>query len=112
MRSSSIAGNWLPGKTIRHGRWAPLDGIKEFLRQLGYGLGSIFFISNPWIGLILWAALFANPRLGAFGVLGLGVGMACKRLLRLGDAPSQGAGIKANALLSAVATAWLTSAVS
>ncbi|WP_428826703.1 urea transporter [Azonexus sp. IMCC34842] len=112
MRSSSIAGSWLPGKTIRHGRWAPQDGIEELLRQLGYGLGSIFFISNPWIGLILWVALFANPRLGAFGVLGLGVGMACKRLLRLGDAPSQGAGIKANALLSAVATAWLTSAVS
>lgn len=82
-----------------------LDGT---LRQIGYGLGSVFFIPNPWIGLVLWGALFSNPRFGAFALLGLAVGAGCKAMLRLGDGPSLGGGIKANALLVAVASAWLT----
>ena len=112
MRLSGIVEGWRPIEMIRHHSWGRHGGIEAAIRQLGYGLGSIFFISNPWIGLILWGALFANLRFGLFALLGLGAGIGCKWLLRLGDSPGQGGGIKANALLAAVALAWLTSAIS
>lgn len=112
MRLSEVSRDWQAIEIIRHHRWFRQEWLETAVRQLGYGLGSIFFISNPWIGLILWGALFANLRFGMFALLGLGAGFGCKYLLRLGDSPSQGGGIKANALLAAVALAWLTSAVS
>lgn len=112
MRLSEIIEGEGALDTMRHRRWGRQDWLERVVRQLGHGLGSVFFISNPWIGLILWVALFANPRFGAFAILGLATGIGCKWLLRLGDSPVQGGGIKANALLSAVAMAWLTSAVS
>lgn len=111
MRLSEVSRDWQAIEMIRHHRWIRQGWLETAVRQLGYGLGSIFFISNPWIGLILWGALFANLRFGMFALLGLGAGFGCKYLLRLGDSPSQGGGIKANALLAAVALAWLTSAV-
>lgn len=94
-------------------RWfeGPLSLLKYVLRQLGHGLGSVFFIPNPWIGLLLWLALFSNPRFGAFALGGLMVGVCVKRLLRGGEQPSVGGGIKANAMLTSLVVAWLTSAI-
>ncbi len=82
------------------------------LRQAGHGLGSIFFIPNPWIGLILWGALFSNLRFGLFALLGLVVGVFVKQLLRVSDVQKVGGGIKGNAFLAAILVAWLTGATS
>ncbi len=81
--------------------------LDPLVRRFGYGLGTVFFIPNPWLGLIFWAGLFSAPRLGLFALLGLGVGTLLKKLLNLNDVFSLGGGIKANALLTAVATGWL-----
>ena len=40
-----------------------------------------FSFPHPWIGMALWLALASNPRLAAFGVLGLGVALAGQRAL-------------------------------
>lgn len=91
---------------------AGLKGLADRLvRQIGYGLGTVFFIPNPWIGMILWAALFSVPRLGAFALLGLLVGGVCKHFLQPGEPPHLGGGIKTNALLAATAVAWLTTSL-
>lgn len=84
--------------------------LDPLVRRFGYGLGTVFFIPNPWIGLIFWAALFSSPRLGLFALLGLVVGALLQRLLNLENQSSLGGGVKANALLTAAATAWLFSA--
>ena len=96
------------GIVLEKGR-ALLDPI---VRRFGYGLGTVFFIPNPWLGLIFWAGLFSSPRLGLFALLGLSIGVLIKKLLRLDDVVSPGGGIKANSLLTAVATGWLLSAQS
>src|SRR5574343_1711554 len=84
--------------------------LDPLVRRFGYGLGTVFFIPNPWIGLIFWAALFSSPRLGLFALLGLGVGEAVQRFLNLEEQSSLGGGVKANALMTAAATTWLLSA--
>lgn len=84
--------------------------LDPVVRRFGYGLSTVFFIPNPWLGLIFWAGLFSSPRLGLFALLGLSVGALLKKLLRLDDVVSPGGGIKANSLLTAVATGWLLSA--
>ena len=84
--------------------------LDPLVRRFGYGLGTVFFIPNPWIGMLFWAGLFSSPRLGLFAVLGLSVGALIKKILNLNDVFSLGGGIKANALLTAVATGWLLSA--
>lgn len=98
----------------RNSRLHLLESLRSLLdplvRRFGYGLGTVFFIPNPWIGLIFWAALFSSPRLGSFALLGLIVGALLQRLLNLENQSSLGGGVKANALLTAAATAWLVSA--
>ena len=86
--------------------------FRSSVRLMAYNPGTVFFIPNPWLGLIFWAGLFSAPRLGLFALLGLGVGTLLKKLLNLNDVFSLGGGIKANALLTAVATGWLLSAQS
>lgn len=75
---------------------------------LSLSLGTIFFIPQPLIGAILWLALLLNPRYAAFAILGIVVGATIRKLLRVGDAPWLGGGLKANALLAALMVAWLT----
>ncbi len=93
------------------------QGKKSIRRALAFlgkafslPLGTIFFIPNPWVGVLLWLALFQNPRYGAFAILGLAVGTGVEKALRAGDAIKLGGGLKANALLTAVMVAWLTGA--
>ncbi len=77
-------------------------------KTLSLPLGTIFFIPHPWIGALLWVALLQNPRYAAFAFLGLVIGTAVGKLLKVGDAARLGGGLKANALLAAVMVAWLT----
>lgn len=77
--------------------------------SLGLALGSIFFIPRPWIGLVLWLAFLRDPRHGGFALLGLAIGAGTKRVLRVADdGPGLGGGVKANALLAAVVSGWMT----
>lgn len=92
------------------GEWLR-SALSPLVRQFGYGLGTVFFIPNPWVGLVFWVALFAVPRHGWFALLGLCIGTAIKYLLRLDRMLDLGGGVKANALLAAVAASWLVSAL-
>lgn len=79
---------------------------------LGGDLATIYFIPLPWIGLLLWLAIAQNNlRNAAFGAVGLSTGHFVVRALRIADMPTIGGGIKANALLTGIAVAWLTSRV-
>ncbi|MFC3674920.1 urea transporter [Ferrovibrio xuzhouensis] len=78
---------------------------------LGPALGGAFMIPNPWIGMILWLAVFQNLRFAAFAVLGLIVAESISRMFQIRDSSPIEGGLKANALLSAVAVAWLTGPV-
>lgn len=84
------------------------EALSALLSPFGLALGSIFFISRPWIGLLLWVALLHNPRYALFALLGLAIGVFIKWMLRISDAPSLGGGLKANALLASVMTGWMT----
>lgn len=79
-----------------------------FGSALSAPLGTIFFIVNPWISLILWVALFQNFRYGLFAVLGVIVASGIDKLLKIKDTQLLGGGLKANALLATVMLAWLT----
>lgn len=83
--------------------------VSASIAPFGQALGGIFFIPHPLIGLVFWLALLRNPPYVAFALLGLGIGAAVKRMLRITDAPILGGGLKANALLAAVVSGWLTS---
>lgn len=78
---------------------------------LSLSLGSIFFIPHLWIGAILWIALLQNPRYAAFAILGLAIGAGLGKILRISDTSRLGGGLKANALLASIMTAWLTDAL-
>ncbi len=93
---------------IARARIVVRDRLRSLLAPLGLSLGSIFFIPQAWIGLILWIALLLNPRYAVFAFWGLAIGAAIKRMLRISEAPSLGGGLKANALLAAVMTGWMT----
>jgi murein DD-endopeptidase MepM/ murein hydrolase activator NlpD len=84
--------------------------VDDAFASLGLALGSIFFIPRAWIGLVLWLAFLRDPRYVAFALLGLGIGAGTKRLLRISDGPGLGGGVKANALLAAVVSGWMTGA--
>jgi len=96
---SSPLSAWL--RPVRQGLLAALAG-------LGHALGSIFFLPSPWLGLLLWAALLSHPRHALFALCGLLVGMLVKAMLRVSEGPGLGGGIKANALLAAVVTGWMS----
>lgn len=81
-----------------------------FAKTLATPLSSIFFISHPWIGVILWAALLLNPRYAIFSVLGIAIGSGIGRIFKDRGDIKVGGGIKANALLAALMSAWFTEA--
>ena len=82
--------------------------VDRLVGVVGPSLGNVFLIPHPWIGMALWLALASNPRLAAFGVLGLGVALAGQRALGIEPEAGHAGGLKANALLSAIAAGWLT----
>ena len=83
--------------------------LNVFASPLLVSLGTIFFILNPWISMILWVALFQNLRYGIFAILGIIVASGIDKVLKIKDTQMLGGGLKANALLVAVMVAWLTS---
>ncbi|MCW3149324.1 urea transporter [Stutzerimonas stutzeri] len=75
---------------------------------LGPALGGAFMIPHPWIGALLWLGLFQNLRFAAFALFGTVLAEGILRLFQISDnSPAEG-NLKANALLSAIAAAWLT----
>jgi hypothetical protein len=82
--------------------------LERFVGHLGPSLGNVFLIPHPWIGMVLWLAVAWNPRLAAFALLGLGVAWAGQLALGIKGKAGIGGGLKANALLSAIAAGWMT----
>lgn len=75
---------------------------------LGPALGGAFLIPHPWIGALLWLGLFENLRFAAFALFGTVLAEGILRLFQIRDhSPAEG-NLKANALLAAIAAAWLT----
>lgn len=73
-------------------------------------LASILLLRGVWLGLPLWLVVAQDLRRAGFAALGLGLGMAACRLLGFSPADPTGARLKANALLTALAVAWLVPA--
>jgi Urea transporter/Peptidase family M23 len=100
----------------RHGmKWRQLlqaaRGGWRLCEQTGQTLSTIFLIPRPWIGIILWAAIaYSNIRHAGFGLFGLAVGDVLVRALGIHDRPLLGGGVRANALLTGIGVAWLTTA--
>lgn len=83
--------------------------LGAWLSSAGLALGGVLFIPRPLIGVFMWLALALNPPYVVFAFLGLVIGASIKRLFRIGDGLILGGGLKANALLAAVVTGWMTS---
>ena len=81
--------------------------VRDLVEAFGQSLGSVFFIGQPWLGLLLWGALLSRPVLALFALCGLLSGVLVRGILRVQDAPGLGGGVKANALLTAVVTGWM-----
>ena len=81
--------------------------VRDLVEAFGQSLGSVFFIGQPWLGLLLWGALLSRPALALFALCGLLSGVLVRGILRVQDAPGLGGGVKANALLTAVVTGWM-----
>ena len=81
--------------------------VRDLAEAFGQSLGSVFFIGQPWLGLLLWGALLSRPVLALFALCGLLSGVLVQGVLRVLDEPGLGGGIKANALLTAVVTGWM-----
>ncbi|OGB20123.1 MAG: hypothetical protein A3E51_23210 [Burkholderiales bacterium RIFCSPHIGHO2_12_FULL_67_38] len=82
--------------------------VRGWVEAFGQALGSVFFIGRPWLGLLLWGALLSSPALALFALCGLLSGVLVQWVLRIQDAPGLGGGIKANALLTAVVSGWMS----
>lgn len=78
---------------------------------LGPALGGAFLISNPWIGALLWLAIFQDLPHAAFALLGIGIAEAIVRAARVSDGSPVDGSLKANAVLAALAASWLTESV-
>ncbi|GLR65549.1 hypothetical protein GCM10010909_02270 [Acidocella aquatica] len=80
------------------------------LARVGGALGLAFLIGDSRLGILLWVAVTAgHVRSLIFGLFGLWVGDITGRLIGVLDRPALGGGVRANAILGAVAVAWLTS---
>lgn len=77
---------------------------------LGTTFGNIFFIPEPWIGLVLALALVPQPAYVALALEGLVIGALVNRMLGFVDEPGSGGGVRTNAMLAAVVAGWATSA--
>ncbi len=82
--------------------------VRGWVEAFGQSLGNVFFIGQPWLGLLLWAALLSSPALALFALCGLLAGVLVQWILRVPEAPGLGGGIKANALLTAVVSGWMS----
>ena len=83
----------------------------QIIAKLGLALGTVFFVGEARLGLLLWAAVtLGHFRSLIFGLFGLWVGDFVGRLVGTFDKPMLGGGIRANAILAAIAISWLTSA--
>ncbi|HET8746387.1 MAG TPA: urea transporter [Ramlibacter sp.] len=85
-----------------------LAAAARLLEPLGHALGHLFFIPQPWIGLVLGLALLVHPPYALFALEGFLVGAAINRLLGRSDDPAGGGSVTTNALLASVVTGWLT----
>jgi len=109
MRSAAGKARLLPAlpggeRSRRNWRQRPPAGVS----LLGRTIGGVFLIPHPWIGVFIWIALLQTPRYAAFALLGVAAAEAIVRALRIGNAAPLASGLKCNALLAAVAAAWLT----
>lgn len=75
---------------------------------LGPALGGAFLIPHPWIGAFLWLAIFQNLRFAAFALLGVAIAEILIRSYHIRETSLIDGSLKANALLAAIAVAWLT----
>src|SRR5271157_1916872 len=83
----------------------------QIIAKLGLALGTVFFVGESRLGLLLWAAVtLGHFRSLIFGLFGLWVGDFVGGLVGTLDKPMLGGGIRANAILAAIAISWLTSA--
>ncbi|MFZ5791046.1 MAG: urea transporter [Pseudomonadota bacterium] len=91
----------LPPKVMRRFS-TPLVSI------LGPALGGAFLIPHAWIGAILWLAVFQDLHHAAFALLGVALAEGIGRACRISDMSPVDGSLKANAVLAAIAVAWLT----
>lgn len=94
--------------------WIPLSilsKLKQFIRFLSMGLGSVFYIPSVSGGLLLWLVFAQELRYGLFVAAGLIISFGVISLLRLADSARSFANISANALLASIAVSWLTAKV-
>lgn len=78
---------------------------------LGPALGSVFLIPSPWLGVLLWLGLAFVPLHAGFALVGVAVAAGVERALKVEQSLTLGGGLRANALLAAVAASWLTAKV-
>lgn len=82
---------------------------RQLASSFGGALATVFLVPLPWVGIIFWLAIAQHdPRRVGFGLVGFLVGDLIGRVLGIADVPTLGGGIKANALLTSLAAAWLT----
>jgi murein DD-endopeptidase MepM/ murein hydrolase activator NlpD len=70
-------------------------------------LGGILMIHNAWIGIPLWLVVAADLHRGTFAFLGLLLGEAARLTLGLEHRAGSDGSLKTNAVLTALAVAWL-----
>jgi murein DD-endopeptidase MepM/ murein hydrolase activator NlpD len=99
---------WLAALSV--GGWALRIFHKPtpLIAILGPALGGAFLIPNPWVGAILWFAVFQNFRYAAFALLGIVIAEGISRTFNLRETSPIDGSLKANAVLTAIAAAWLT----
>lgn len=100
----------LPGRAVG---WSLRPPCKPtpLIAILGPALGGAFLLPNPWIGVILWLAVFQNLRYAAFALLGVAIAEGMTRTFGFLDRSPIDGSLKANAVLAAIAAAWLTGPV-
>ncbi|MBS0522107.1 MAG: urea transporter [Proteobacteria bacterium] len=76
----------------------------------GPALGSVFLISNPWIGLLLWLAIAQSPRLAGFALLGLAIALGGQQVLGIEDDPRVQGSLRSNVILATISAGWLMEA--
>ncbi len=109
MMSEPLKFDSLAGERLRFATQPLRRAGDQVLARVGAALGSAFLIGDPKIGLLLWLAVTAGHVRGLiFGLFGLWVGDVIGRLIGVLDKPALGGGVRANAILAAIAVAWLT----
>lgn len=84
--------------------------MAELAAAFGPALGSVFLISNPWIGLLLWLAIAQSPRLAGFALLGLAIALGGQRVLGIEDDPRVQGSLRSNVILATISAGWMTEA--